>query len=83
MKYSTKTWLNPVDSYATSYIACYDGSVKDGGSEYNTKFISIADCRKALRIYKTEEDTVENYINKLSLIRDDLDKYIEHLKKQQ
>ena len=77
--YSKKEWLNPMQSYATSYVATFDGKIVNGGQKIHSTFLSISDCQKTVRLYKTEDDTFENYINKIDTIIKSLEDFKIHL----
>jgi len=77
--YNTRNWLNPLGSYATSYISCFDGKIQDGDQTINSIFISISDCYKTMRIYKADDDTLEEFTNKLTTIISSLQNFIIHL----
>jgi hypothetical protein len=78
-EYSTKDWLNPISSYATSYISCFDGNITYHDGIHSSTFISIADCNKSITIHKNEQDTLVEFISKLKIIEKAISNYIIYL----
>lgn len=80
MKYCTRKWLNPDGSPSTGNVVCFDGVCKDwDGDEWHNTFISISDCHNSARLHKAAGDTKEDFIFKLTTLRDEIDKFISYL----
>lgn len=80
--YNERTWLNTKDSDSTSSIVAFDGMVTDldTNNKYVQRFLEIADCRTKIRIHKTSDDSDEIFYNKLTVIRNEIDKFLDYLK---
>ena len=74
-KYSSRVWVNPEDSAATGSIVCYDGYLDDE----RVSFMEIASCHSKARLHMYKDSTPEEFIGKLKLVRQELDKFISHL----
>lgn len=84
--YNRRTWLNREESDSTGAVVCFDGVVNyknEFGNEIplESRFVEISDCRHKIGLHETTDDSKEDFINKIVLLRDELDLYIEHLKK--
>ena len=80
-KYNKRTWLNSTDSHYTGSIVSHDGIVINRGKPpARYTFIEISDCHGKTRIHYDDNLDMEAYIEKLTLIRNELDDFIEHLK---
>lgn len=42
-------------------------------------YISISDCYNSARLHMTEDDSVEDFVKKITLLRDELTNFINHL----
>ena len=42
-------------------------------------FVSISDCYNSARLHMTEDDSVEDFVEKITLLRDELTNFINHL----
>lgn len=80
-KYNRRVWLNHEDSPSTGNVVAYDGYVTnwDGEQERET-FISISDCYNSARLHMNRDDSIWDFVDKLELLRDTIDKFIAHLK---
>jgi hypothetical protein len=80
--YSTEEFLNPEDSHYSSSIKCFDGVVKDrkGVVFHDTKVV-IHDCYGSVRIHPDTNYTEDEYVKKLRLLADELNKFADHLEK--
>lgn len=79
--YKRQTWLNSLNSPSTGNVVAFDGVVKySDDKEIRTTFLSISDCHVSARLHKTEADTMEEFIEKMTLLRDEIDLFINHLK---
>ena len=76
--YSCRIWLNSENSRSTGSVVCFDGETEfsDGAD----LFIEIADCHGKVRLHKSSDDSVTEFIQKLSMLRNEVDSYINHLK---
>lgn len=80
--YNKRRWLNPVDKDATSSIVCFNGTVTDfKGKTYPSTFLEISDCQTKIRLHQTSDDTREDFIEKLKLVKSEIKRFIKHLEK--
>lgn len=77
--YNKRTWLNKPGSRSTGNVVCFDGEITYHGKKHRDTFTSISDCDRTIRLHPTEDDTLMDYIDKLKLLRDDLNLFIYHL----
>ena len=80
--YNRRTWLNPESSSSTSAIITFDGKyINEDGKEDDWRFVELKDCKRTVTFMQhTDEDTKEDFVNKIKLIRDELDLYLDYLK---
>jgi len=77
--YSNRTWLNPIESDSTGSIVCYSGKVTYKRKPVSSTFIEISDCQNKVRLHLSSDDTVEDFIRKLSVLKKEIGKFIEYL----
>ena len=78
--YSKRTWLNPIEKDGTSAVVAFDGKVSDWkGREYPSTFIEISDCQRKIRLHYTPDDDLGDFIEKLQLLKSEIDLFINHL----
>lgn len=81
-KYNKRVWINSQQSHYTGSIVLHDGVVSNRGQPRERyTFIEVSDCHGKVRIHYDNNLYMSDYIDKLQLIRDELDLFIEHLKK--
>ena len=82
-KYSSRVWLNSLNSDSTGSVVAFDGEVTDldTGKKYPQTFLEIADCRQKVRLHITSDDTKEMFIQKMNILKDEIELFINHLKK--
>lgn len=82
--YNKRTWLNPDTSSSTSAVIAFDGKVTDldTGVKYKERFLEISDCRRKITLHLTSDDSDEDFLNKMILLRQEIDEFIEYLKKE-
>ena len=80
--YNKRVWLNPNDNSSTGAIVCFSGysqwEDRDGNREIS-HFVEVSDCHCKARIHRGKYDTLEDYLNKLRLLRDSIDEYVGYL----
>lgn len=81
MSYNKRTWLNSDKSDSTGSIVAYDGMVTDldTNNKYVQRFLEISDCSKKVRLHKTSDDTDEDFLNKMILLRNEIELFIQYL----
>lgn len=77
--YCKRTWLNREGSPSTGSIVCFDGDTTHNGNTARNVFVSISDCYNSARLHLTEDDSVEDFVDKITLLRDELTYFINHL----
>lgn len=78
--YNKRAWLNKENSPSTGNIVCFDGNTTHNGNVARNVFVSISDCYNSARLHLTEDDTIEDFISKITILRDELSSFINHLK---
>lgn len=81
IRYNKRQWLNPEDSPSTGNIVCFDGDTTHNGNVARNIFVSISDCYNSARLHMTEDDSVEDFVEKITVLRNELTKFISHLNK--
>lgn len=77
--YCVRKWLNRNESPSTGEIVVFDGMVKDEDGEYRTTFCQIGDCFGKVKLHKADYDSMDDFIEKMKLMRDVIDRFVEHL----
>jgi len=78
-KYNKRTWLNKDGSPSIGNVVAFDGETTWKGEKYRNTFLSISDCAVSARLHKTDDDTIDDFIDKMKLLRSEIDYFIEHL----
>lgn len=76
-RYNKRTWLNEENSSFTGNVICCDTDCED--NQY--LFVQISDCHNSIRLHSHigEENDHSKFINKVKLLRDELDLFIKYL----
>lgn len=82
MSYCTRAWLNTKDSPSTGSIVCYEGEKQYSDGPFHHMFVEISDCHVRARLHKAEYDSKEDFIQKLKLMRRNIDLFIKHLERE-
>lgn len=83
MKYNKRVWLNTDDSHFTGSMVCHDGVVSNQGKPAaRYTFVEFSDCHKKSRIHKDDNLDMKDFINKLKLVRLELELFISHLENE-
>lgn len=77
--YSKRTWLNRNDSPSTGSVVAYDGTNTYGDGEYRSTFLKIYDCFESVKLHKADYDTMDDFIDKLKLLKNDIEAFIAYL----
>lgn len=78
--YNRRIWLNPVNSRSTGSVVCFDGETEFSDGADRDSFIEIADCHGKVRLHKSSDDSITEFVQKLSAIRNEIDFFINHFK---
>lgn len=77
--YNKRTWLNPDNSASVGNIVAFDGETTWKDKKIRNTFLSISDCSVSIRLHKTDDDNINEFINKLKLLKNEIDLFINHL----
>ena len=77
--YNKRVWLNKEDSPSTGNVICFDGCTTWHGEKMRNTFLQISDCNWSIRLHKTEDDSIGDFIDKIKLLRDEIDKFATYL----
>lgn len=77
--YKTEKWLNKPTSPSTGSVVCFDGDTSWHGEVIRNTFLQISDCSWSIRLHKVEDDNLQDFIDKMKLLRGEIDKFINHL----
>lgn len=78
--YNKRTWLNSEDSHYTGSVCCHDGVVSNRGKPAERyTFLELADCHGKSRIHYDANLDMPAFIDKLKLLRSEIDAFIIHL----
>jgi hypothetical protein len=59
----------------------FDGQVTYKNNLIDSTFLEISDCQNKIRIHLTTDDTKEDFIEKMELLKSEIELFINHLKK--
>ena len=79
LMYNKRTWLNIENSDSTSSIVAFDGDVTYKNEPIESRFLEITDCQTKIRLHQTTDDTKENFIAKMKLLKSEIEQFINHL----
>lgn len=78
-QYSKKVWLNKPESPSMGSIVAYDGHNLWRGKKIRNTFLAVSDCFVIATLRKTEDDTTEDFIEKMKVLKSEIELFIEHL----
>lgn len=78
--YNKREWLNGKQSASTGNVVAFDGIIHWEGKPIHKTFLQISDCNNSIRLHTTEDDSDQDFINKLITLRDTIDNFIQYLK---
>ena len=81
--YNKRRWLNKKASQSTGSIVCYNGTVQWNAESDREEhiFVEVADCHNKVRLHKMTDDSLDDFIDKITLMSNQLTKFAEHLRK--
>ena len=79
--YNKRTWLNKETSPSTGNVICFDGCTTWHGEKMRNTFLQISDCSWSIRLHKTEDDSITDFVDKLKLLNKEISSFITHLEK--
>ena len=80
--YSKRVWLNEENSPSTGSVVAFDGFVRDDKEEWRSTFLELSDCYGKARLHKASYDSTEDFIEKMKLLRNEIDSFIDYLEKE-
>lgn len=80
--YNKRTWLNSIKSDSTGSVVAFNGEVTYRDELIEEMFLEIADCKNKVRLHITSDDTKEDFIEKMKLLRNEIELFINHLEKK-
>ena len=81
-KYNKRTWLNKANSPSTGNVVAFDGMTTWRDEKIRNIFLSVSDCNVSVRLHKTDDDTIREFVNKMKLLNDEIQLFINHLEKE-
>jgi hypothetical protein len=79
--YNKRTWLNKENSPSTGNVVAFEGNVLWKGEKIYSAFLSISDCNVSARLHKADEDTLQDFIDKMKVLKNEVELFINHLEK--
>ncbi len=79
--YNKRTWLNKSDSPSTGNVVAFDGLTTWKGEKIRNTFLSVSDCYSTIRLHPTDDENIDDFINKLEVLKNDITEFIEYLEK--
>lgn len=77
--YSSRKWLNGENAPSTGATVAYEG--KADWSEKNVQFFEISDCHGKIRLHRTDNDTIGDFIRKLRVLSQEAEAFANYLEK--
>ena len=78
--YNKRAWLNKDNSASTGNVVAFDGVVAWRDEKIRSTFLSISDCNVSARLHKSDDDTVDDFIDKMELLKSEIELFISYLK---
>lgn len=77
--YNKRTWLNKNDSPSTGNVVAFDGDVTWRDEKIRSTFLSVSDCSVSARLHKFQDDTIDDFIDKMKLLKEEIELFINYL----
>lgn len=61
----------------------FDGFVRNDKEEWRSTFLELSDCYGKARLHKASYDSMEDFIGKMKLLRNEIDSFINYLEKEE
>lgn len=81
--YNRRTWLNKENSSSTGNVVAFEGDVLWKGEKIHSVFLSVSDCNVSARLHKTDEDTMQDFVDKMKILKNEIELFINHLENKQ
>lgn len=79
MGYNKRVWLNKDDSPSVGNMVAFDGDITWKGEAIPSTFLSISDCSVSIRLHKCDDDSDQDFIDKMKLLRDEVNLFVNYL----
>ena len=80
MAYNKRTWLNKEGSASTGNVVAFDSGVT---TDWRNLFLSVSSCSHSARLHKAEEDSVQDFIDKMELLQSEIGSFVKYLKQEE
>lgn len=84
--YVKREWLNTEKSYSTGSVVSFCGKNADPyhdpekePNEDFTMYLELSDCHRKVKLHRAFNDTPQEFIDKMKLLRDHIDQFITYL----
>ena len=77
--YNKRTGLNKPGSPSTGNVVAFDGVTAWKGVNVKDTFLSISDCNNSIRLHRIDDDSTEDFIDKMKLLKDEIEQFIGYL----
>lgn len=78
--YNSRIWLNSTESHYTGSVTCFDGVVSNRGKPPERyTFLELSDCHGKSRIHYDNNLDMIAFIDKLKLLKNEIELFIAHL----
>jgi len=77
--YNRRVWLNKDNSPSTGNVVAFDGNTIYRDEKIRNIFLSISDCSVSARLHKSDNDTIDEFIDKMKLLHSEIGLFIKHL----
>ncbi len=77
--YNKRTWLNKENSPSTGNVVSFDGEVNWHGENVRNTFLSISDCNNSVRLHRIDDDTMDDFIDKMKMLKSEIESFINYL----
>ena len=78
--YNKREWFNDEQSPSTGNVIAFDGFIHYNGEPIRRTFLQISDCNNSIRLHTIEDDTSQDFINKMIKLRNVIDDFINYLR---
>jgi hypothetical protein len=80
--YNRRVWLNEESSPSSGSVVAYHGKPpwdNDKWKDRDYMFLEVSDCNNKIRLHQTDNDTKEDFINKLKTLSSTIDIFLQYL----
>ena len=77
--YNKRTWLNKDTSPSMGSVVAFDDRELWKGKMFGETFLSIGDCHYRIKLHKTEDDSIEDFIDKMKILKEEIELFIKYL----